>query len=101
MRLNYLFFLFRIHLLVFVGVYSIMKFSNLSKLPLSLAVIAISFVSFSTAVQAEDQAFLSVFSPITGQTIQQGYPSATNTQTNPLSVRQALLEKYIGSNGAQ
>ena len=71
-----MFFLFRIHLLVFVGVYSIMKFSNLSKLTLSLAVIAISFVSFSTAVQAEDQAFLSVFSPITGQTIQQGYSVA-------------------------
>jgi len=53
-----------------------MKFSNLSKLTLSLAVIAISFVSFSTVVQAEDQAFLSVFSPITGQTIQQSYSSA-------------------------
>jgi hypothetical protein len=53
-----------------------MKFSNLSKLTLSLAVIAISFVGFSTVVQAEDQAFLSVFSPITGQTIQQGYSVA-------------------------
>ena len=35
------------------------------------------------------------------QTVQQGYSSATNSQANPLSVRQALLEKYIGSNRAQ
>jgi hypothetical protein len=49
---------------------------NFSKLILSLAVLAVGCIGFSSTVQAEDQAFLSVFSPITGQAIQQGYSSA-------------------------
>ena len=50
-----------------------MKWSNFSKVAL---VLTVGVMSISSLVKAEDQAFLSIFSPITGQTIQQSYSSA-------------------------
>lgn len=53
-----------------------MKLSNITKLTLVLALVATAAMYTSNTAKAEDQAFLSVFSPITGQTIQQSYSSA-------------------------
>ncbi|MCX5920201.1 MAG: hypothetical protein NTW61_02585 [Candidatus Melainabacteria bacterium] len=53
-----------------------MKFLTLSKLTLAFALVVTAVLSTANNANAEDQAFLSVFSPITGQTIQQGYSSA-------------------------
>jgi hypothetical protein len=53
-----------------------MNYSNVSKLILTFALMATALLNTSNTVQADDQAYLSVFSPITGQTIQQSYSTA-------------------------